>query len=484
MDLEYHGLEPFEPTLRRLIGIAFDPPSPFPKSAALAAKWAPDPVRGLILETIAAYSEVQREVATEVISLEKQARSLTVNLKAARRARDIKEAGVLKRMIDIIRRRQLILRRIMDTIVYVICEQYVWFIRRLTLKDKPREINPDNLMNIVEQATRLSKQNPYTLYLASDLTTAVQLGDMVEASIDLDLHWRIHIVEIKEGGVNRILEERLGTGDSLENLRETMGEKAAKQAQRMLRQRGRLKELSNIVHTGKGIDPRTEIPLSRTPDGPPTPGYQEELRLLIEAATRTGQGLITIDGCLTLAAVGPDIVPKPSSGEAHHALFHRAHPEVSCLLGTSRAEEELDLLLKEPPAIDLIEYTYRATWGFPVFSWGTLDRVCDLLTGRICVYAKFDASAFMNRAALLGMRMKWVTGRRSEKLKQTGGTTLIPGSPRASAILVELPDGTRFELLSGMISRIFLEQAKPDTLLRSLLESGPEVRKAQEEAKK
>jgi hypothetical protein len=154
-DLEHPALEPFEPTLRRLIGIAFDPPSPFPKSAALAAKWAPDQVRGPIVETIAAYMEVQCEVATEVISLEKQARALTADLKVARRARDSTEAGVLKRKVDIIRRRQLILRRIMDTIVYVICEQYVWFIRRLALKNTPREINPDNLMNIIEQATQL-----------------------------------------------------------------------------------------------------------------------------------------------------------------------------------------------------------------------------------------------------------------------------------------------------------------------------------------
>lgn len=99
--------------------------------------------------------EVQCEVATEVISLEKQARALTADLKVARRARDSTEAGVLKRKVDIIRRRQLILRRIMDTIVYVICEQYVWFIRRLALKNTPREINPDNLMNIIEQATQL-----------------------------------------------------------------------------------------------------------------------------------------------------------------------------------------------------------------------------------------------------------------------------------------------------------------------------------------
>jgi hypothetical protein len=253
----------------------------------------------------------------------------------------------------------------------------------------------------------------------------------------------------------------------------------------MLRQRGRLNEISKIVHIGKGIDPRTNIPLSRTAYGiyEDEPGYQDELRMLIEKAARTGQHLITIDECLILAAVRDGLNPEPRLLSALHNLFHYSHPELPCLLASEHADEELELIKKEP-VIDLVEHTYRATWGFPVFSWGTLDRVCDLLIGRICVYAKFDASTFMKRAERLGMKMEWVTGRRAQMLKQTGGTTWIPGSPKASAILVELPDGTRFELLSGGLGRIFLELAKPDTILKNMLKSGPEVRKAQEEAKK
>ncbi len=128
--------------------------------------------------------------------------------------------------------------------------------------------------------------------------------------------------------------------------------------------------------------------------------------------------------------------------------------------------------------------SFRVAWASPIFSWGTLDRVCDLLTGRIKIYAKFDAAALMEWAGGLGIKMKWVTGQRAERLKQTGGTTWIPGSPKASAILVELPDGTRFELLSGWLSRIFLELAKPATLLNYLLALGPYVRAIQDEAER
>jgi hypothetical protein len=165
---------------------------------------------------------------------------------------------------------------------------------------------------------------------------------------------------------------------------------------------------------------------------------------------------------------------------AAHCFFHYNRPEVACLLSTPRAQEEL-ILLKNEPIVDLVENSYRATWGFPVVAWGNLDEVCNLLTGRTRVYAMLDFDAFMKRAERLGLTMKWVTGRRGEMLKRTGGTDWIPGGPRGSAIRVEMKGTKPFELLSGFIARIFLELAKPDTLLKGLVDTGPDLRKVQNE---
>jgi hypothetical protein len=70
MDLEHRDLEPFEPTLRRLLGIAFDLPKITPRSAALLARGAPSSRSpGFVAETLTAYGALQRAAATEVISL-------------------------------------------------------------------------------------------------------------------------------------------------------------------------------------------------------------------------------------------------------------------------------------------------------------------------------------------------------------------------------------------------------------------------------
>lgn len=132
--------------MRRLIRIAFDPPLPCTKSAVLIRRWAPgDRRRRFIVETLAAYGELQRAVAAEVISLERQARALTGEIKVTRRARDRVSATVLEQKIATVRRRQLIVRRMMDAVMYILCDQYVWFIRRLALHDHVQPVDPDNL---------------------------------------------------------------------------------------------------------------------------------------------------------------------------------------------------------------------------------------------------------------------------------------------------------------------------------------------------
>lgn len=485
MDLEHPDLTPFEPTLRRLIERAFSPPLLYPGSALLVLRWAPDnQPRRFVAECLAAYRILQRDVAGEAIALEHHATRLTSQLKDARRARDKLQTARFDAAVRIARRRQLILRRMLDAVVYLVCDQYVWFVRRLALRDDVAPIDLSTLARAVEEATRRGEREPDTLHLAADLTTSVQIGDLLEAFVDSELRWHVRVVEIKDGRINRILEERLGDHDmvsheTLLTIRSELGAKAADQAARMLRQRRRLRGLSDLRRTRRGLDPRTGREIQRTRDTPPAPSYQPELRALIEATARHGQHLIQIDKCLTLAGVRDDVSGEPSL--VAHSLFHYKRPNTLCLLSGERAEEELTVLAHEPPVIDLVEHTYRSTWSSPVFSWGSLDRVCDLLTGRIRVYGQFDVTVFMERAARMGMKMSWVTGRRAEMLKQTGITTRIPGSPRASAILVELPDHTRIELLLGALGRIFLELARPDTILKSLLASGPEAQRVQDE---
>lgn len=475
MELEHPDLKPFEPTLRKTIETAFFPPWPYPQSVVEAMRGSADP-RQIVVQTIAAYSKLQLSVAEEVVALERDARRLTDERKVARRARGDPQTRTLGSTIIVIQNRQLVFRRLLDVIVWMVCEQYVWLVSRLLRKGDLQQIDPETLPGIVARATRLNESDPYTLHLASDLTTVVQIGDLLEASIGADRRWHISLVELKDGEVNRKIAAELADDRGPEDIRATMGDKAAQQAERILKQQGRMKGLADYARTGRGRHPETGWHVARTPDAPPTAGYQIQLRSLVDEAASHGPRLITIDGSLTLAAVRVDSPPDAHLGLAIHALYHHNRPEAPCLLNSDRLEEEWDLLKREAPVVDLVEHSFRVRWGEPVFSWGTLDRVCDLVFGRVKVYAQFNVAKFMERAGDLGMQMKWVTRRRAERLKQAGVTTPIHGGPGVPAILVTLPDGTRFEMFAGTVARIIVEMARPDTVLRYLLESGPYVR--------
>ena len=45
--------------------------------------------------------------------------------------------------------------------------------------------------------------------------------------------------------------------------------------------------------------------------------------------------------------------------------FHYNRPGAACLLSTEHVQEELTALAREPPVVDLVEHTYRTTWGYP-----------------------------------------------------------------------------------------------------------------------
>lgn len=484
MNLEHPETERFETELRRLITIAFEPPLLAPTSALLTRRWAPsNRSRRAVVEALSAYRDAQEAIAARLISIETTVGALSGELRTARQKRDRAAERALTDKIDTLRRRQLILRRIVDAVVYIACEGYVWFIRRLSLQDNPRPIAPRTLAPLITQATRLNERDPCTLYLICDLTTTAQIGDLIEVSFDAQLRKRVRLVELKEGKVNRILMEKLGAVTGPENtlsIGETMGTKAAQQADRMLRQKARMQAVADIARKRQGIDPRTGAMLSRSKGGPDQPGYLADLRFLIEKAAANGQHLIKVDGCLTLAAARVDSSGEPSHVSAIHSLFHFKDHSRPCLLPKDPAAE-IEALRKEPPVVDLVEQNLLANWSSPLFAWGNLDRVCDLLTGRIRVYAQLDTVAFMKLAAEHGVKMQWVTGRRADWLKKTGGTATIPGSPHASAIRVELPDGTRCELLSGGLARIFLELARPEGLIRMLLASSEDVRSIQKQ---
>jgi len=100
----------------------------------------------------------------------------------------------------------------------------------------------------------------------------------------------------------------------------------------------------------------------------------------------------------------------------------------------------------------------------------------DLVMGRITILVQFDIEAFFNLAGSSGLRLSWITGADSEKLREM--SHIIPGSPNARGVRVEFPGGLAHTLMSGFFARAVSDLTPPAQLVRMILELPDQLKSA------
>ncbi len=174
---DYPGLPPFEPTLRSIIQIAFNGGIKAIQSKGYKFE---DIQRSETAKKVFVrgchygYDKAQQRIGAAIISLEESIKGEEIAVKEIRRNRkgDIKE--VIERL-KALKGRQLILRRIIDTIVYSIIMPDEWIIRRLG-DDQIRRIDPKVLGRTLSIVNLRNQDTRYNFSVVSDLSTAIHIG--------------------------------------------------------------------------------------------------------------------------------------------------------------------------------------------------------------------------------------------------------------------------------------------------------------------
>jgi hypothetical protein len=259
--LDHPKLEPFESLVRHILGTLFSLPTFAPPSAKLIAKWAPDNrLERALRETVAAYRAGQGSLANAILSIDDAIRDPEV-LATRRRSRRCTDGAQGEPILyEVLVRRQYALRRICDALAVIACNRQGWLVRRLALDGNVRRLDHDVILRMLALSSELSAANPYAFYVVSDLTTFVQIGDLIEMIYDRGGEQHVRILEVKEGVINDRLGSLLAAATDLDatlvRIRSTMGEKAGQQAQRMHRQAQRLTQVGALMSTKRGGDPR------------------------------------------------------------------------------------------------------------------------------------------------------------------------------------------------------------------------------------
>jgi hypothetical protein len=322
--------------------------------------------------------------------------------------------------------------------------------------------------------------------LVCDLTTGIHIGDLLEIDRSaLDTRsWRL--IELKEGKINAVLtsaiEEKQGdmTDEDIDSLKVLLGEKAEKQAKRMLRQRNRQIEVRRMVEGTEGMSPQYNRRVLLSETTMVLDDYLEAVGLVCEEASTRRLSARVIDGCLRILAAKPQNVSRPEDwmdwNDAAHVFYHLGGGrETTCFLDDpDRREEEITALRDVAPFVDLVAHNMGDSWGFPIFAWMEPERVMDLVMGRIRLFVQFDMKLFFQLARSEGVELSWVTKRPDDpELRKLSGPIL--GSPNAWSVHAKFSDGTEFTFLAGIFRRAIASLTAPRELIK-LMRSYPHLR--------
>ncbi|MHB8057274.1 MAG: hypothetical protein ACYDHC_05195 [Desulfuromonadaceae bacterium] len=291
-------------------------------------------------------------------------------------------------------------RKIMDTAAWQMLDMQLYVARRLYQDQKPPSLEHSNFRSVQGASLALTSPDYAKFALISDLTSFVQVGDLLVMDADAGLA----IVEVKEGEKNKKLMEfahflsESKCERALHYFSKEEGVKSFEQLGRMLRQNARMSHVEELMNSGMSRDPDTDIEF-RIPDDPlPLNTYDDCLTEAIESSKAKGWAIAHVDDC----------------------LFIGAYRDKARLLG-----KEIFRLWFEQcggkegfPITNLIS-CMQVPLALPVFSREIpREHMFDILFGRVVVYLGINMDAFIELCRANGLDARWSTRKEAAKLHQ------------------------------------------------------------------
>ena len=189
-----------------------------------------------------------------MLDLERRIVSLKKQEAKERAKRNASASNQLKELQNVLQNRQLVLRRLMDGMLWVLIWPHRWVLRRLRLEGGIKRIDPIETEPLLESIAREHSKPDETFFLICDLTTVAQLGDLIIAQWNPDRNaMKIVVAELKVGRKNVLLSKRLHNPEApdvdvaISKICQELGSNAAQQAARIARQERRLKDFIHVI---------------------------------------------------------------------------------------------------------------------------------------------------------------------------------------------------------------------------------------------
>lgn len=388
----------------------------------------------------------QKLLIEEIKKYQTLLRESTVQLKEFRRQRDKTSEKEIQDKIDIIEQRLHTFSHMADGIAWQLIGGQIHIARRFHIQEKSAKfLDSSNLEHAIQVAEAIN-QTPSDFALISDLTSFVQIGDL------LVRHGKvIAIMELKEGKVNDLITDffkkvdKAGEEITDDDLKEKFDETTIKQIKRMQRQQQRAVRATDVINNDKGIDPVSGGNIIVSTPKYFTEHYHEELSKLQEDLKTKIWAYTVIDTCV-------------------HIGMYR---DKGIMMAGIAIEATLKELTENYIIVDWLSITHNLSeplFGKPF----SPDFIIDILTGKVKVIIGLNLDALIETFNYFGLKTRWMTEKETAKSKQTAvrdGMVII----NKRGLMVTLPSGQEVIISGGTLSKIMYDSIKPSSVAVAML---------------
>ena len=284
--------------------------------------------------------------------------------------------------------KQVLYRKVIDSIAWKMIANQLYIARRLYREKKQPSLNHSNVESVRQAARSMTSDDFYQFSLLSDLTTFIQIGDL----LTINPSQGVFASEVKEGEVNEKIVNFINQSPdeiSIYNFREKEGLKVSKQMDRVIRQKARLQHVYEILTDNQSVDPDSKHGVIIKPDPVKLELWDDELSKLIDESNSKGYALAHIDNC----------------------LFVGVYRDRSRFISAELFKGWFEMCGGKPnyPRWNLIS-GMNIPLALPIFSRQLpIEHMFDIVFGRVVVHLALNMDAFIELCNEMGLKACWST---------------------------------------------------------------------------
>jgi hypothetical protein len=345
---------------------------------------------------------------------------------------------------------KVLIHGIADTMAWQLIGNQLCYARRFYKSHKPVDLRYSNFESVVRAADERNQRDPGSFSLISDLTSFVQVGDL----LTMGSSGGLSIAEVKEGHKNHEILEFLdffsksSCPRAFQFFAEKHGESGVKQLQRMLRQANRMGHVDEMLYKGHSRDPDSNHTIHIPEETIIFDNWEGVLNGVLDASDAKGWALDVVDDCLFIASY-----TKEAMRGHGHGVFNLWFDNSGGLPGCPRAS-----------LIDTLVHPL----ALPIFNWNMSEKnKFDILFGRKNVCVGLNVSMFLAQLQKRGLCVREATNKEFSQAEQQGFPMV-----RHNGKGYYVGNGRReMAIMDGVFLRVLFHSQRPLSTIQAILEA-------------